>query len=241
MNNEPFVDRMKDHVSLTTRRWHRWLAVGVLLVLLGFSVLSFVGWRQSESTTRDVRGESAGLKRELRPIDSEKSTGEVFNTLRKKPIGEVEDENPFRKAISAASAKVEVVIASADQFDGAVRGCADYLAFGKGSQALLLASSTQCRVRPTAVGEVTYRGAFAMDSGDPAVGRPVSFLKEAEYLQIRFELVPANSKILKGKVIWTFNDAVDFEFAIPPQTTLDGRIFIRDLDKLRQTIAEADI
>ena len=66
-----------------------------------------------------------------------------------------------------------------------------------------------------------------MSADDSAVGKPVEFLQDAEYLQIAFATIPNGSTVLGGKAVVVLNGSQRFEFAIPPQKMQDFRIFVR--------------
>ena len=136
---------------------------------------------------------------------------------------------PYRRPIQTASATVEVIIESEEDLNANYMDRGGYLAFGLDSQALLTMSSTQCRASQTGEGTVLYRGVFNMDVEDPAAGKPVSFLQEAEYAQIKFLPMPKESKVLGGKATCIFNSEVRIQIAIPPQETTEGRISVRGL------------
>jgi len=138
---------------------------------------------------------------------------------------------PYRQPIRTGTSTVEVVIISREDVNTRYIDGGGYIAFCKGKEALLVMSSTECTARQTGKGEVIYRAVFNMDATDPAVGEPVNFLKKAaEYVQIRFLPMPEKTKVSAGKVICTFNSEVQVEIIIPPQETVKGLIFVRNLE-----------
>ena len=74
-----------------------------------------------------------------------------------------------------------------------------------------------------------FRGVFDMDATDRAVGRPVSDLRQAEFVEIEFRQMPREAHVLGGRAVVTLNSAVRIEFDIPEQDIRDGRIFVRNL------------
>ena len=77
-----------------------------------------------------------------------------------------------------------------------------------------------------------------MDGKCFGVGKPLSFLKDSEYIQIDFGMMPSDSSVLEGDVICIINNSVRLKFAIPPQKLLNNRIFIRDLSESLQVLNE---
>ncbi len=69
-----------------------------------------------------------------------------------------------------------------------------------------------------------------MDAGDSAVGRTVNLLREAEYVHIKFMLMPKDAHVLEGLAIVTINSAVRVEIQVPEQSVREGRILVRDLE-----------
>jgi hypothetical protein len=62
-----------------------------------------------------------------------------------------------------------------------------------------------------------------------AVGKPVRSLRDAEYLQIKFNQLPRNSKIDGGLAVITINSAVRLEIPIPAQQMNDDKILVPEL------------
>ncbi len=132
------------------------------------------------------------------------------------------------KPIKKATATVEVTIKSDDDFDGLVANVRAYLAFMKGQESLLKTSSIGYKVRQRGNGQVVYQGNLTMDAGDSAIGHPVSFLKDTDYILVMFGSMPSNSLVLGGRAICTINN-VNLEFSIPQQKVKDRDIIIRDI------------
>jgi hypothetical protein len=141
----------------------------------------------------------------------------------------VEQVAPYRQPIRSASATVEVFIRSDEPEDDFFMDSGGYLAFSKGSQQLLTTASAQCLVKQMGGGRLLFRGVFEMDATDPAVGRPVSALRQAEFAEVTFEPMPPNAHVLEGRAVVTINSAVRFELAIPEQDAKNGLLFVRDL------------
>lgn len=181
--------------------------------------------------------------------DKNKKSVDVQQTMRDSPggtqvVGDIyidETENPLSKPIIVASASVEVRIKSDLDFNGRVANMTAYLGFIKGNKLLLKASSLGYTASQTGHGEVIYKGDLNTDSKDPSMGNPVSFLRDAEYIQIEFGSMTSNSHVLGGDVICTINNSIRLEFSIPPQTLVGNRVFVRDLSEALRVFNEPDM
>lgn len=140
--------------------------------------------------------------------------------------------NPNRQPIRIGSATVEVLIESDEQINTHYADTGGYLAFGKGTDGLMLLSSFDCFARQTGRHEVMYRGVFALDATDASVGQPVAYLRDTEFVQIGFGPIPRDSRVKGGKALVTINSAVQIEIPIPAQTMDGDRIMVRDLARL---------
>jgi hypothetical protein len=49
------------------------------------------------------------------------------------------------------------------------------------------------------------KGVFNMDAKDSAIGKPIYFIRETDFIQIEFLPMPEKSKVLSGEAICTFN------------------------------------
>lgn len=144
-------------------------------------------------------------------------------------VAQAEKLNPAAQPIRTGTVTIEVVAESTESIDTTFMDRGGYVAFGRGSDALLTLSDTQCRAVQNGQGEVVWRGVFNMDATDPSVGKAVRFLLDAEYLQVNFAPLPPKSKIKRGLAVVTINSAVRLEIPIPEQQMSDDRIFARDL------------
>ena len=68
-----------------------------------------------------------------------------------------------------------------------------------------------------------------MDVKDKAVGKPIYFIKDSDYIQIEFKPMPEKSTVINGEAICTFNGHVGIEIFIPPQEAKKKKIFVSDL------------
>ncbi|WAC06671.1 MAG: hypothetical protein OS130_10450 [Thermodesulfobacteriota bacterium] len=136
---------------------------------------------------------------------------------------------PFRAPVRSASATVEVFIKTDTPYDNFYMDRGGYLAFGKGASALLTTSAAQCLGKQQGNERALFRGVFEMDATDPAVGRPVLDLRNAEFVQIEFFPMPKDAHVLEGRAVVTVNSAVRIEIKIPKQDLRDGKILVRDL------------
>lgn len=148
-----------------------------------------------------------------------------------------EVENPIHEPIRKATANIEVTINSDDDFDGLVANVRAYLAFMKEQESLLKASTIGYQVKQTGNGQVVYQGNLTMDAGDSAIGHPVSFLKDTDYILVMFGSMPSNSLVLGGRAICTINN-FNLDFSIPQQKAENRYILIRDVAEALQVLNE---
>ena len=137
-------------------------------------------------------------------------------------------ESSVSEPIGKATADVEVTIESDDNFDGIAINVKAYLAFMKEQTPLLTTSVTGYEVARREKGKVIYRANLTMPAGDPAVGRPISFLRETDYVLLIFGRMPPESHILGGLVLCTIND-FDIELLVPEQVADNRHILIREI------------
>lgn len=249
MENKPIADRTKNEVDAFIRLWRekRWLAILLTVILIGFVVLSILGWLQRGSTISDLKFENRELKRDIRQIEAENKSlretvaplilqatkefpGEEISESLKKIIAKLELEDPLYKPIASATATVEVNIESSDQINIRLmeRG-GGYLAFCRETDALLVTSSKDSYARQTGNNVVIYSAVFQMPATNSAVGKPIEFLKDSDYLQIKFLELPNNSKVLEGRAVVVINGSMRFEFLIPPQKMQEDIIFVKGI------------
>ncbi len=168
----------------------------------------------------------------FKTIALEKYTGSEQEALRKlaNELEKVKNYiNPFKKPIASASANVEVTIKSEEQVNvnHAFRG--GFLAFVKNRKSLLLTSDTKSTERQNGKGEVVYKGNFQIKPEKSAIGKPVEILQESNLIQIKFDVIPENSSVLKGNASVVINGELRLDFEILPQQMKGEYIFIHDI------------
>jgi len=134
------------------------------------------------------------------------------------------------KPIVTATATVEIVVRSEEQFNVHHPYQGAILAFGKGKEALLLLSSKESTARQMGKAEVRYSSELDMKPTDKSFKQPLSFLEQVEYAQVRFEIIPPDSEVLSGTVICIFNNNIPIELSVPSQKMLGNLITIRHID-----------
>lgn len=159
----------------------------------------------------------------------------ISNSLWIPQIKKLGGSSDAQKPIRRASATVQVIIKSNEDFNGVHSNVRAYLAFMKGEKSLLRTSSIGYEVKQSGNGRVVYQGNLTMDAGDSAVGNPVSFLKETDNILVMFGRMPPNSLILGGRAICTINN-FNLEFSIPEQKAENRYIFVRDIAEPLQVL-----
>jgi cell division protein FtsB len=254
-NYKPFADRFKEEIDAFFRLWRerRWLAVVFVLALVGFCIYFLVGWNErgnkiqeqtnqinqlktdNSDLARDnvqLRTENAGLRETVAPLlarAAKEFPGEEINSSLKKIIDKLESENPLEQPIASSSSTVEILIKSDQGLNAHFIDQGAFLAFGKGKDALLMNTSVDSFGNQTGKGEVLYHAILQMPADDSSVGKPISVLKDTEYLQAQFGALPDNCEVLGGKMVCVLNGSIRLKFDIPPQQSIGKNVFIRDM------------
>jgi hypothetical protein len=150
----------------------------------------------------------------------------------------VQASDPVLQPIRAAKATVELQVESDDQVNTTYMDRGGYFALGRGNKPILVAGGREAIAKQLGNSRVLWRAVWNMDASDQAVGKQVKSLKEAEFCQITFLMMPKNSKVINGSVRLTINNDVQLDFAIPRQQATEDRIFIRDISKTLNMLQE---
>jgi hypothetical protein len=78
-------------------------------------------------------------------------------------------------------------------------------------------------------GEVITKIFLDLNSPDAVIKRPLSSLKEDEFIQIRIPIVPEGSQVIGGNVVCVFNGNTRVQIPIPPQQMVKDLIFVHKL------------
>jgi len=151
-------------------------------------------------------------------------------------IAQGELVNPAAQPIRTGTVTIEVVAESNDQVNTTFMDRGGYVAFGRGTEALMVLSATESRARQTGQGDVIWHGVFNMDATDPSVGKPVRFLRDAEFLQVQFVNLPAKSKIKRGLAVVTINSAVRLEIPVPEQQMPEDKIIVPQVGRFLSSL-----
>jgi len=144
--------------------------------------------------------------------------------------------NPVAQPIRTASVTIEVIQESSDPLNTHFMDSGGYVAFGRGTDSVMVLSGEQSDARQTGKGEVVWRAVFNMDATDPVVGKTVRSLRGAEFLQIGFGQLPEKSHIIRGSAVVTINSAVRLELPIPEQHMDGDKIFVRDIARFCEVL-----
>jgi hypothetical protein len=188
--------------------------------------------RELSRDLRQLESENKGLRETVTPLIARAARefpGEEINTSLKKIIERLEQQDPLRQPIASCTATVTAFVKSDEKVNAHFIDRGGYIAIAQGSSAFLQASSHESWGNQLGNGIIRYRGVFTMPADSSAVGKPIQFIKEGQYIQIEFAKMPEKSLVTKGKVIFVLNDLTRLEFDIPEQHCEKRRIFIRDL------------
>lgn len=140
--------------------------------------------------------------------------------------------DPLRQAIASATATVSLDILRDDPIFGGGIGIGGVIAFGKGNDALLEGGVAQFGSGDAKMenGANKYQFVCPASVDSNYMGKPISDLLDAQYIQIESPLLKKGSSVLSGSVVWVINNSITLKFTIPPQVPDDkSQIFIRDL------------
>jgi len=201
--------------------------------VLGFIVLVFLGGAlQLVKYTVDSREKvlNAALEtKRQKEISALKSEAAELRAKAADLQSKTERLDPLRQPIRAVSATVEVTIASAENINDHYMGSGNYLAFKKKLGTLLIVSSVDCFEIQQGNNQVLHRSTLRLDETSPAMGKPIGFLKQAEYLQIAFAPMKTKQKVLSGRAVVIINNAVQLNFVVPAQDMDKNLIFVRNI------------
>jgi hypothetical protein len=162
--------------------------------------------------------------------------GKVVVDRREKVISSVL-QAPTSQPIHLGSAVIELVEDTDRQANNHFMDSGAYLAFARGSDALMILRSLDSFANQHGKNEVLWRSTLSLDLGDAAIGKPVRHLRDAEYLQLGFGQLKSGASIKSGSVIVTVNTAVRLQAAVPAQKVdEENRLFIRDLTSIKSQL-----
>jgi len=246
----PWAKRLNDEVDAFFDLWksRRWLAVLFLIIVFVICVVSSVGWFQRGKKIDTLTADNRDLKRDVRQLESENKglretvapllaraakefPGEEINVSLKKIVDQLKEQRPSLRPIAGATATVVLTIKSDENVSSHFMDRGGCAALATGSTALLQASSHESWGNQIGNSTVRYRGVFTMPADSTAVGKPIESLRQAKYIQTEFNMMPTNSLVTGGKVIFVVNDSIRLEFEVPEQRSDERRVFIRNLSE----------
>lgn len=145
--------------------------------------------------------------------------------------------DPLQQHIASATATAEVFVKS-DENDGTsshTMGGGGSITFARGTEALLATAAMNATSR-TQNNQKTIYLVFNSPIYGPLVGKPLTELGTAEYVQLEITAQLGALDVLGGTIIFTLNGSRRFEFPIPAQAIVERRIFVRDLYQMRSQL-----
>ncbi len=144
--------------------------------------------------------------------------------------------SPLKKTINAFEATVELVIESNDGTSTYLMNVGGYLVFALSDKLTLTLTAPDSHGQPFGADRYLWRSLFKMDAMDPVAGRPVEMLRETKSIKVEFLCLPKEYSVTGGKVVCVINGEVRFDIPIPPQSSMDGKVYVRDMETLKQTL-----
>jgi hypothetical protein len=140
------------------------------------------------------------------------------------------------KPINTCDATVELVIESQDNQNTHFMSSGGYLAFGKGTEAVLVTAAPDSWGRSVASNEYLFRGEFKMDASSSAAGKPVNILQDAEYVQVEFLESPKEFNLIRGKAVCILNSEVRIPLEFADQKVTDKKVYLRDMKVVKEIL-----
>ena len=128
--------------------------------------------------------------------------------------------NPLQDPIASASATATIDVLTDKPYNvGSNIGEGGAIAFCSGDDAFLIAKTTNNETMETASGQGKYQIVGICSVDDMYMGKSVNSLLNAKYIQIIYpkSLIPVDTMILGGKVVWVINNRITLKFDIPMQ------------------------
>ena len=143
--------------------------------------------------------------------------------------------DPYTQPIQTGIASVYINIKSTDNIKSTEKlynhfmDAGGAIAFVRGDKELLTLTAPDCFETAIDDSTINYKGVFTLDAYHSNIGKNMTFLKGAEYIQIIFAPLEKNYLVKEGKVVCTFNGNARIEFLIPEQVMQNRYIFIRNI------------
>jgi hypothetical protein len=147
--------------------------------------------------------------------------------------------NPDVQTIRTATATVNIIAKSDENVHGYDLGSGGYMTLvTKDNVVLLLTYAAEDQRNQQGNGRVRYTGVFNMDATSIFAKNTIAVLKQADYAQIGFSIMPKDTEILEGSnATIIINSNIRFDIPIPPQTVTDlptfgvpTAIFVRNIE-----------
>jgi hypothetical protein len=136
---------------------------------------------------------------------------------------------PYRQSVKTATAAVEIAVESDSKISTEFLDKGATADLSKDGEILLRMSSVSSSATQSGSGQVVYRAELVMNPADPGLGKSVQALKTTDTFRVFFQKMPAESKILTGRISILINGEVPIEVSVPPQQISDGLIAVRDV------------
>ncbi|HUT51834.1 MAG TPA: hypothetical protein VM658_00440 [bacterium] len=240
-------------IELFIRR--RWRAIIFIILLIGVAI--YFAYNQCyqyktisklENDNTDLQSRNRDLERDIRQVESENKglretvapliarasrefPGEEINISLKKIVDRLESIDPLRQDIISATATVFLTIKSDTDRHFPDKDNALYVSLINGNTVLLKASTYEYIADKAENGLVKFTIPLTMSQEDPAIGKPIDSLRQAQQLQVYFGSKTEVSFVTDGKAIFLINNSIRLEFTIPPQQINDSKIYVRDLSE----------
>lgn len=173
---------------------------------------------------------------ELREKSKQVDSLKINLSENKKELSKLKEKtkyvNPYTQPIESGKATVYIKIRTQEKFNNSFMDRGGIVVFAKGNEEILILSDNKCTGKSINNEEVVFQGVFELNANHRNIGKNLTFLKEAEYIQVKFHPLEKNYEIIEGKVVCVFNGNARLEFKIEKQMMNFQSAFIKNLNTI---------
>ncbi len=162
-----------------------------------------------------------------------KASNEHVSKTEKELIEKINLLDPLKQPIYAVSATVEAMTPSTGRRNIHLEDEGAYLLLVDKKDEILvsLSAGDSHLISQDNNKYLLYWSMLRLPETSPLIGKPVSFLKQTEYLAIRFNHMNDNERVIGGRVVVIINNAIQLNFKISEQNITDKLklIVVQDL------------
>lgn len=152
--------------------------------------------------------------------------------ISRRQVADLEDQIVLATAVVEATLSWDA-LDNGNDWTSQETGNRSYIAFGNGSEVLLLVRSQAIVAKSKVKGIVTYYATYDLNAPESEVNAPLRRLAQAEFMQIGFPDIPEGTRITSGNVKMTLNGNKKVIVPIDPQAITDHKSISKSMESLR--------